>query len=167
MEYEPLQRMPPPPQNKNYYNGQASAPQSFNNKNYPIRKPMPYKPYYNKDGYGGRGGRGGGRRFYNNNHAGPNYGPPGPLPMEGMNPHEMNYRNGPPGPLPPHPAFDYYGNPLDRNGPSYPNINPGMHAPPPNINSMIIDYGSSENDQVTPKEPDNGSSNSNTTNEPK
>jgi len=123
-----------PPQNKNYYN--APPPQGFN-KSYPIRKPMPYKPYPNKDGFSGGRGRVG-RRFYKNYHnPGPNYGPP---PMEGMNPQDMNYRNG----LPPPPAFDYYGNPLDFNVPPYPN--PAMRIPPPNINPMIIDYGSSENE---------------------
>ncbi|KAL6608503.1 NAF1-domain-containing protein [Neocallimastix sp. 'constans'] len=153
MEYEPLQRGMPPP-NKNYYN----QPQGY--KNYPIRKPMPYKPYPNKDGYNG-GGRGrGGRRFYgkyNNQGQGQGQIPGSSLPNYGQ-PHYNNMNPPPPPPsssssdmnYPNEPNFDYYGNPFDFNSYSRPNL--AMRVPPSNPNPMIIDYGSSENDNLTTNE---------------
>ncbi|OUM64849.1 hypothetical protein PIROE2DRAFT_8235 [Piromyces sp. E2] len=143
MEYEPLQRGIVPP--NNYYNGPPPHPsQGYPNKNYPVRKPMPYKPYPGVDGYGGgRGGRGGRRPYgkYHNNY-GPHPPPPPPPSMDsnmnGMAP-EMNYHGNPM--LPP-PAYDYYGNPIEFN----PQILPNPVMRPPPMNPMNIDYGSSEND---------------------
>ncbi|ORX52903.1 hypothetical protein BCR36DRAFT_396701 [Piromyces finnis] len=133
MEYEPLQRGVP---NNSYHNG----PQGYNNKNYTVRRPMPYKPYSGKDGHGGRG-RGGRRHYgkYHNNN--PNmYGPPPSMDahMNGMAP-EMTYHDNPM--LPPT-AYDFYGNPIGINSQILPN--PVMRPPP--MNPMTIDYGSSEND---------------------
>jgi len=149
MEYEPLQRGMVPP--NNYYNGPPHPVQGYNNKNYPVRKPMPYKPYPGKDGYGGgRGGRGG-RRHYGKYHNNNTYGLPPPMDanMNGLPP-DMNYHGNP---MIPPPAYDYYGNPIEFNQQILPN--PVMRPPP--MNPMNIDYGSSENDQ-------NSNSNSVTTN---